>query len=57
MNRQQYADFHRYLAILFYEYNKMYFTSPNLTEEAKNNIKEILESLEKIMTLCLIEGE
>ena len=53
MNRQEYGEFHKYLAMIIYEYNKMYYSS-NLTEKTRTNIGEILEALEKVMKICLI---
>ena len=57
MNKQQYAEFHKYLAMLIYEYNKMFYETNN--EETKSEVGEILSALEKVMKICLIlkEGE
>ena len=54
MNKQEYAEFHKYLAMLIYEYNDMFY-EPNLTEAAKSEIGEILMALEKVMKICLID--
>lgn len=56
MNKQQYSEFHKYLAMLIYEYNKI-FSSSNLTEEARSDIGEILEALEKVNKICIIDDK
>lgn len=55
MNKTQYAEFHKYLAMLIYEYNKMRY-DPYLTEEFKTELEEILEALEKVMKICLLKS-
>lgn len=55
MNKQQYAEFHKYLAMLIYEYNKMFSEANN--EELKSEIAEILAALDKVMKICLIVFE
>lgn len=54
MNKREYAEFHKYLAILIYEYNDM-FSEPNLSEKTRAEIGEILLALEKVMKICIIE--
>lgn len=54
MNKREYAEFHKYLAILIYEYNKMFYHE-SLSEKSKNEIGEILLALEKIMKICIID--
>lgn len=56
MNKEQYAEFHKYLAMLIYEYTKMLY-NPCLSEKFKTEVEEILKALDKIMRLCFIEGE
>lgn len=56
MNKREYGEFHRYLAYLIYEYNES-FCEPNLTEECRTEIGEILQALEKVMKICIIEKE
>ncbi len=56
MNKQQYGEFHKYLAMLIYEYNDMLY-SPNLSEASKSEIGEILMALEKVMKICLIDKD
>ena len=53
MNIREYAEFHKHLAILIYEYNTMFYDS-NLSEESKTEIGEILQALEKVMKICII---
>ena len=55
MNKREYAEFHKYLAMLIYEYNKTFY-SENLSEESKSEIGEILLALEKVMKICIIDG-
>ena len=55
MNKREYAEFHKYLAMLIYEYNSI-FNSPSLSETCRAEIGEILLALEKVMKICCIEG-
>lgn len=55
MNKKEYAEFHKYLAMLIYEYNNMAH-SPNLCEETLNEISDILMALEKVMKICILEN-
>ena len=55
MNKREYAEFHKYLAMLIYEYNKTFY-SEYLSEESKTKIGEILQALEKVMNICIIDG-
>lgn len=54
MNKRDYAEFHRLLALLIYEYNVVYYDS-NLTEENRAEIGEILQALEKVMKICITD--
>lgn len=56
MNKREYGEFHKYLAYLIYEYNKVFYDS-NLTEESKSEIGEILLALEKVMKICVRDEE
>lgn len=56
MNKREYAEFHKYLAMLIYEYNKTFY-EPNLTEESRTEIGEILLALEKVQKICIIDYE
>lgn len=55
MNKQEYEEFHKYLAMLIYEYNQTFY-SENLSEESRTEIGEILQALEKVMKICIIDG-
>lgn len=52
MNKEQYAEFHKYLAMLIYDYNKLFIKSRNYNS---TEIKEILLALEKIQKICIID--
>ena len=54
MNKREYAEFHKYLAMLIYEYNKM-FNSENLCEESRSEVGEILQALETVMKICVVD--
>ena len=53
MNKQQYVEFHKYLAMLIYEYNKTFYETES--EEIRNEAGEILLALEKVMKICIID--
>lgn len=55
MNKKEYAEFHRLLAMLIYDYN-VTLNNYNLTENNRNEIEEILAALEKVMKICIIDG-
>ena len=55
MTKKEYAEFHKYLAMLIYEYNKYYYDS-NVSEESRKEIEEILVALDIVMKICIIEG-
>lgn len=52
MNKREYAEFHKYLAMLVYEYKEA-LLSDNLTKETKKEIIDILRALEKVMKICV----
>lgn len=54
MSKQDYAEFHKYLAMLIYDYNDMLY-SLNLSKEAKSEIRIMLKALERVMKICLID--
>ena len=56
MNKREYAEFHKYIAMLIYDYNEM-FNSPTLTTEFREEIGDILLALEKVMKICILEGK
>lgn len=53
MNKREYAEFHKYLAMLIYEYNKT-LACPTLSNETRSEVKDILIALEKVMKICII---
>ena len=55
MTKKEYAEFHKYLAMLIYEYNKYYYDS-NVSEKSRKEIEEILVALDIVMKICIIEG-
>lgn len=54
MNKREYAEFHKYLAMIIYEYNGI-FHSTQLTEESRTEIGEILQALEKVQKICIVD--
>lgn len=53
MNKREYAEFHKYLAMLIYEYNEL-FICDTLTDKSRAEVREILQALEKVMKICII---
>ena len=53
MNKREYAEFHKYLAMLIYEYNKI-LACHSLSNETRSEVKDILLALEKVMKICII---
>ena len=53
MNKREYAEFHKYLAMLIYEYNKI-FACHSLSNESRSEVEDILLALEKVMKICII---
>lgn len=56
MNIREFAEFHKYLAILYYNFieaNKNY----TLSEESQKINEEIIEAIQKIMKVCVINNE
>ena len=56
MHKREYAEFHKYLALLIYEYN-LTLNNPNLSYESRLEIEKVLEALETVMKICVIEGK
>jgi hypothetical protein len=56
MHKNQSAEFHKYLAMLIYEYNKSFY-SENISKESRTEIEEILLALEKVQKICIIDME
>ncbi len=54
MNKEQFAEFHKYLAMIKYEYIKMLY-SPNLSSQTRKETNEILKALDKVSQICLID--
>lgn len=54
MKKQEYAEFHKYLAMIIYEYQEMFYDN-NLSEESRTEIGEILLALEKVMKICIVD--
>ena len=53
MNKREYAEFHKYLAMLIYEYNKT-LACHSLSNETRSEVEDILLALEKVMKICII---
>lgn len=53
MNKQQFAEFHKYLAMLIYEYNDVLINTQ--IEETRTEVGEILQALEKVQKICIID--
>ena len=54
MNKEQFGEFHKYLAMIKYEYIKVLY-SPNLSSETRKETEEILKALDKVSQICLID--
>lgn len=53
MNKKEFSEFHRLLAILIYEYSKTFYSS-NLTDKSKSEIKKILKALELVQKVIIV---
>ena len=53
MNKREYAEFHKYLAMLIYEYNKI-LACHSLSNETRSEVEDMLLALEKVMKICII---
>ena len=53
MNKNEYAEFHKYLAMLIYEYNQA-LCELNISEDCRRETVEVLQALEKVMKICVI---
>lgn len=56
MNKREYAEFQKYLGLLYYEYHKM-LLDKNLSEESVNQIKEMLDAINLVRQICIMEGK
>ena len=54
MNKQQYAEFYKYLAIIKYEYIKD-LMFPDLNEKNRKEIKKILDAIDTLLKVMIIE--
>ena len=54
MSKREYAEFHKYLALLIYEYNEM-FNDFNISDEGRTEVGKILQALEEVMKICIID--
>lgn len=55
MTKQEFAEFHKYLAMLIYEYNKI-FNNYNISEENREEVGRMLEHLNEVMKICIVDG-
>lgn len=53
MNKQQFVEFHKYLAMLIYDYNDVFRNTQ--IEETRTEVGEILQALEKVQKICIID--
>ena len=54
MNRREYGEFHKFLAILYYDYveaNRNF----TLTEECRKANEELIEAIQKVMVAITID--
>lgn len=56
MNKQDFSELHRLLAILLYECNKT-LLSTTLSDEYRKEIVKNIEALERIMRVYIMDGE
>lgn len=54
MNKREYAEFHKYLAMIIYEYNEI-LVSTNISDETREEVGKMLEHLFEVMKICLID--
>ena len=53
MNKEEFSEFHRLLAILIYEFNKKFYTF-DLSEKSRNEIGRLLKALEEVQKIVLV---
>lgn len=56
MNKKEYVEFQKYLAILYYEYRTM-LNNFDITKDFQDEIKDILNAIEILRKVCIVEGE
>ena len=54
MTKEEYAEFHKYLAMLIYEYNQS-LVNMRSDSEMRCEIIDILQALEKVMKICIVD--
>lgn len=54
MNKEQFSEFHKYLALIQYEYVKMWH-STDLSPSSKKEIGNILQATETLLKVCFID--
>ena len=56
MNKNQYAEFHKYLAMIKYEEMKILFSS-NLSEEYRKKIEEEIDAIDLLMKIVIFDDK
>lgn len=56
MNKREYAEFHKYLAMLIYEYNEIFY-STNISDKTRADAGKMLEHLSEVMKICIVDGK
>ena len=56
MNKKDFSEFHRLLAILIYELNKRFYTS-NITDKSKSEIGRLLKELEEVQKIVIVDDK
>lgn len=54
MSKEEFSEFHRLLAIIIYEYNKM-FHNYNLSDESKSEIGSLLKALAEVQKIVIVD--
>ena len=54
MNKKEYSEFHKYLALIKYEYIKLWY-SENLSTDGKKEIDKVLKAIDTLSQVCLID--
>lgn len=55
MNKKEYAEFHKLLAMLYYDYVDIN-NHVNLSEECRKANNEIIKAIQKLMKVIVIQG-
>jgi hypothetical protein len=56
MNKNQYVEFHKYLAMMKYDEIKT-LCSPNLSEESRKKIEEEVEAIDLLMKVIIFDDK